>query len=210
MARLTSVETTKNGHTEITIAPGDHRSDISNLSILKPIVKTFGFELFWAAMLKFGASTITFVNPLILDLLIAFVGSNEPYWKGFCYAVAMFFAAMLESFLSGQYEYRIYIVAMRIRSCITSIVYKKALVLSNAAKKNYTVGEIVNLMSVDTQRVMDYVQMVNLLWSAPLQIAIAIYLLWQQLGIATLGGLAVMILMIPLNGVISVFIRNYQ
>ncbi|CAL1297888.1 unnamed protein product [Larinioides sclopetarius] len=65
-------------------------------------------------------------------------------------------------------------------------------------------------MSVDTQRVMDYVQMVNLLWSAPLQIVIAIYLLWKQLGVATLGGLAVMILMIPLNGVISVFIRNFQ
>lgn len=65
-------------------------------------------------------------------------------------------------------------------------------------------------MSVDTQRVMDYVQMVFLLFSAPLQIAIAIYLLWQQLGIATLGGLAVMIAMIPVNGVISVSIRKYQ
>ncbi|GFU41793.1 canalicular multispecific organic anion transporter 2, partial [Nephila pilipes] len=85
-----------------------------------------------------------------------------------------------------------------------------ALVLSTSARKNFTVGEVVNLMSVDTQRIMDYVQMVNLLWSAPLQIVIAIYLLWQQLGIATLGGLGVMILMIPLNGVISVFIRNFQ
>ncbi|CAL1291845.1 unnamed protein product [Larinioides sclopetarius] len=65
-------------------------------------------------------------------------------------------------------------------------------------------------MSVDTQRVMDYVQMANLLWSAPLQIVIAIYLLWKQLGVATLGGLAVMILVIPLNGVITVFIRNFQ
>lgn len=65
-------------------------------------------------------------------------------------------------------------------------------------------------MSVDTQRMMDYVQVVFLLWSAPLQIGIAIYLLWQQLGVATLGGLSVMIFMIPVNGIMSVFIRKYQ
>ncbi|GFY69160.1 multidrug resistance-associated protein 1 [Trichonephila inaurata madagascariensis] len=175
-----------------------------------PIVKTFGLELFGIGLLKLGASVITFVNPIILDELIAFVGSNDPYWKGFIFAAGMFFAALIESFLSGQYEYRIYVIATRIRSCIISVVYKKALVLSNSARKNFTVGEVVNLMSVDTQRMMDYVQMVNLLWSAPLQIIIAIYLLWQQLGIATLGGLFVMILMIPINGFITYFIRSSQ
>ncbi|GBM92933.1 Canalicular multispecific organic anion transporter 2 [Araneus ventricosus] len=196
--------------TKVTISPTDYEKDIAKLSILKPILKTFGWELFFSGILKLGASVITFVNPLILDELIAFVGSNDPFWKGFVYATGMFLAALIESFLSGQYEYRIYVIAMRIRSCIISVVYKKALVLSNSARKNFTVGEVVNLMSVDTQRVMDYVQMANLLWSAPLQIVIAVYLLWQQLGVSTLGGLAVMILMIPLNGVISVFIRNFQ
>ncbi|GIY40685.1 multidrug resistance-associated protein 1 [Caerostris darwini] len=199
-----------NDECKITIIPNEFEKDISGLSIMWPILKTFSSSLLGTGLLKFGASTITFANPIILDELIAFVGSNDPYWKGFVFASGMFFAAMLESFLSGQYEYRIYATAMRIRSCIISVVYKKALVLSNSSKKNFTVGEVVNLMSVDTQRVMDYVQMVNLLWAAPLQIVIAIYLLWQQLGVATLGGLAVMILVIPMNGVISLFLRRFQ
>ncbi|GFQ80003.1 multidrug resistance-associated protein 1 [Trichonephila clavata] len=196
--------------TKVTVSPDEYEKDISKLSIFTPIVKTFGLELFGIGLLKLGASVITFVNPIILDELIAFVGSSDPYWKGFIFAAGMFFAALIESFLSGQYEYRIYVIATRIRSCIISVVYKKALVLSNSARKNFTVGEVVNLMSVDTQRMMDYVQMVNLLWSAPLQIIIAIYLLWQQLGIATLGGLFVMILMIPINGFITYFIRSSQ
>ncbi|GIZ02574.1 multidrug resistance-associated protein 1, partial [Caerostris extrusa] len=199
-----------NDECKVTITPNEFEKDISGLSIMWPILKTFSSSLLGTGLLKFGASVITFANPIILDALIAFVGSNDPYWKGFVFASGMFFAAMIESFLSGQYEYRIYTTAMRIRSCIISVVYKKALVLSNSSKKNFTVGEVVNLMSVDTQRVMDYVQMVNLLWAAPLQIVIAIYLLWQQLGVATLGGLAVMILVIPLNGVISLFIRRFQ
>ena len=43
----------------------------------------------------------------------------------------------------------------------------------------------------------------NLLWSVPLQIAIALYLLWQQLGLASLGGVLVIILTLPLNGFIA-------
>ncbi|XP_054717541.1 multidrug resistance-associated protein 1-like [Uloborus diversus] len=194
----------------ITFSKNEYEKDISKLSLLRPLLMTFKWDLFVSGVMKLGASVITFLNPVLLDMLISFVGSNDPLWKGMCFAVGMFIAALIESFLNGQYEYRIYVVAMRMRSCIISVVYKKALLLSNSARKNFTVGEVVNLMSVDTQRIMDYVQMANILWSAPLQIIIAVYLLWQQLGIATLGGLAVLIAMIPLNGTVSVFIRNFQ
>ncbi|XP_071043193.1 multidrug resistance-associated protein 1 isoform X2 [Parasteatoda tepidariorum] len=210
LSRRYSEMPTDDNECKVTISPDELDKELPKLSILKPILKVFGWQLFFTGSLKFFSSLITFVNPLILDKVIAFVGSNDPYWMGVVYAIGMFLSSMLESFLNGQYEYRIYIIAMRIRSCVISVVYKKALTLSNSARKNFTVGEVVNLMSVDTQRVMDYVQMVNYLWSAPLQIGVAIYLLWQQLGIATLGGLSVMILMIPLNGTISVFIRNFQ
>lgn len=182
----------------------------NKINIIYPIIKTFWVEFLLTAIFKLFGSVLTFVNPLILDLLIAFVGGNEPYWRGFLYASIMFFSSMFESIFNNQYEFKIYSIAMRIRSCIISAVYRKSLLLSNQAKRNFTVGEIVNLMAVDTQRVMDYVQLVNLLWSTPLQIGIAIYLLWQQLGISTLGGLAIMILFIPLNGIITAKLKQLQ
>jgi len=46
----------------------------------------------------------------------------------------------------------------------------QALVLSNSAKKQSTVGEIVNLMSVDAQRFMDLMSYLNIVWSGELQI----------------------------------------
>lgn len=39
-------------------------------------------------------------------------------------------------------------------------------------------------------------------WSAPLQITLALYFLWTLLGSAALAGLAVMIIVIPIKGVI--------
>lgn len=44
--------------------------------------------------------------------------------------------------------------------------------------------------------------MYNIL-TTPFQIAIALILLWQQLGVATIGGISIMIIFIPLNGFIT-------
>ena len=78
------------------------------------------------------------------------------------------------------------------------------------ARRNTTVGEIVNLMSVDTQRCMDLCTYINTLWSSPLQIIVALYLLWQILGPSVMAGFAVTILLIPVNAVIAIRIRKLQ
>ncbi len=82
--------------------------------------------------------------------------------------------------------------------------------MSNEARKTSTVGEIVNLMSVDAQRMQDVVGYLWMVWSAPLQIIIAVYLLWGIIGPSVLAGLGVMILLIPVNGVLASFQRKLQ
>lgn len=52
------------------------------------------------------------------------------------------------------------------------------MVITNSARRSSTVGEIVNLMSVDAQRFMDLATYINMIWSAPLQVVLALYLLW--------------------------------
>ncbi|XP_064490246.1 multidrug resistance-associated protein 1-like [Ornithodoros turicata] len=183
---------------------------VSQVGIMRPLLRTFSLELVVIALLKFTASVLTFVNPLVLDMLIGYVNSDDPIWKGLLFAFTMFFASMVESLLNGQYDYRIFCVAMRMRSAIINAVYQKTLKLSSTARSKFTTGEIVTLMSVDTQRVMDYMQVFNLLWVTPLQIGIAIYLLWGQLGVATMGGVGIMLLLLPINGVITAYIRKYQ
>uniref|UniRef100_A0A8C1YWY8 Multidrug resistance-associated protein 1 n=1 Tax=Cyprinus carpio TaxID=7962 RepID=A0A8C1YWY8_CYPCA len=88
--------------------------------------------------------------------------------------------------------------------------FVKALVITHAARRTSTVGEIVNLMSVDAQRFMDLITYINMIWSAPLQVILALYFLWQNLGPSVLAGIAVMVLMVPLNAVIAMKTKTYQ
>jgi len=71
--------------------------------------------------------------------------------------------------------------------------------LSSTGRSKFTIGEIVNLMSIDANRFMEFIYVINDTWTVPIQVTIAIYLLWNQLGLATIAGIIVMILLIPLN-----------
>ncbi|XP_058124357.1 multidrug resistance-associated protein 1 isoform X3 [Anopheles coustani] len=179
-------------------------------SILPALIKTFGGTFLFGSFLKLGQDLLTFASPQILKLIIGFVGSDEPMWKGLLYAITLFVVAGTQTLLLGQYFNRMFFVGLRIRTALISAIYRKALIISNSARKGSTVGEIVNLMAVDAQRFMDLTTYINMLWSAPLQIALALYFLWQLLGPSVLAGLAVMIILIPVNGVIANMMKTLQ
>lgn len=65
-------------------------------------------------------------------------------------------------------------------------------------------------MSADAQRFNDVTNFIHLLWSCPLQIILSIYFLWLELGPSVLAGLAVMVIMLPANGVIAIIARKFQ
>uniref|UniRef100_A0ABI0NLP1 ATP binding cassette subfamily C member 13 n=1 Tax=Bos taurus TaxID=9913 RepID=A0ABI0NLP1_BOVIN len=74
------------------------------------------------------------------------------------------------------------------------LLFSQALLLSNVSRKQFSTGEIINLMATDTQQLMDLMTNINLLWSAPFQILMAVSLLWQELGPAVLAGVAVLVI----------------
>lgn len=143
-------------------------------------------------------------------LLIAFIEGEEEMWKGYFYSVLLLLTAILQTLILSQYFHRMFLVGLRIRTALIAAIYRKALRMSNAARKESTLGEIVNLMSVDAQRFMDLTAYINMIWSAPLQIALALYFLWEILGPAVLAGLAVMIILIPVNGLIANKVKTLQ
>lgn len=195
----------------------------SEILIVKSPQKTKEPSLLWALCLTFGPyflisclykiiqDILMFVGPEILRLLIRFVNdSSAPSWQGFFYTALLFICTCVQSLILQRYFHVCFVSGMRLRSAIIGAVYRKALVISSAARRTSTVGEIVNLMSVDAQRFMDLITYINMIWSAPLQVVLALYFLWQNLGPSVLAGVAVMVLMVPVNAVIAMKTKTYQ
>lgn len=84
------------------------------------------------------------------------------------------------------------------------------MLLSNVSRRTFSTGEIINLMSADAQQLMEVTANINLLWSAPFQILMAISLLWQELGPAVLGGMAVLVFVIPINALVATRVKKLK
>ncbi|KAK6765509.1 hypothetical protein RB195_025428 [Necator americanus] len=178
-------------------------------SVLMPLFKTYKLSFISGALLKLIFDLLHFVAPVLLRLLINFIQDrNQPMWLGIAIASFMFVVAVFQSMILHQYFHLMFRLGMNIRSVLTSAVYSKAMYLSNNARKNRTTGEIVNLMSVDIQRLQDMTTFVMLFWSAPLQILLSVIFLWRILGVAVIAGLAILVTMVPLNSYISVKMRE--
>uniref|UniRef100_A0A8C3UX15 Canalicular multispecific organic anion transporter 2 n=1 Tax=Catharus ustulatus TaxID=91951 RepID=A0A8C3UX15_CATUS len=180
-------------------------------SFLKALLRTFGPYFLIGSCFKLMQDLLSFVNPQLLSVLIGFIKNKDaPAWWGFLIAALMFVCAVLQTLILHQHFQYCFVTGMRLRTGITGVIYRKSLAITNSAKRSSTVGEIVNLMSVDAQRFMDLMTFLNMLWSAPLQIFLALYFLWQTLGPSVLAGVAVMVLLIPFNSAIAIKTRAFQ
>uniref|UniRef100_A0A8D1I175 Multidrug resistance-associated protein 1 n=1 Tax=Sus scrofa TaxID=9823 RepID=A0A8D1I175_PIG len=180
-------------------------------SLFKVLYKTFGPYFLMSFLFKALHDLMMFAGPEILKLLINFVNDKKaPDWQGYFFTALLFISACLQTLVLHQYFHICFVSGMRIKSAVIGAVYRKALVITNSARKSSTVGEIVNLMSVDAQRFMDLATYINMIWSAPLQVILALYLLWLNLGPSVLAGVAVMIFMVPLNAMMAMKTKTYQ
>lgn len=131
-------------------------------------------------------------------------------WSGYGYALALFIVVVLQTLILQQYQRFNMLASAKIKTAVIGLIYKKALLLSNASRKKFSTGEIINLMSADAQQLMDLTANVNLLWSAPFQILMAMSLIWQELGPAVLAGVAVLVFVIPLNAFVATRMKQLK
>ena len=217
-ARLTSREEEANSTFtaahggEVKVEPGISSTKAKeNLSIFPPLVASFGLSFLCGSILKFVHDIAVFIAPVLLRAIIQFAReADAPVWRGVLYAICLLLVAFLQTLLLSSYFYRMYLVGLWVKSALISAIYRKSLTVTAMAKKGSTSGEIVNLMSVDAQKITDMLPYLNMLWSSPLQITVAIYMLYQILGPSIIAGLVVMIVMIPINGVSAAVTRKLQ
>jgi len=144
-------------------------------SVLWPLFLTFKWAVIGGGFYKLCFDVMQFASPHLLKHLISFIENPEqPMWVGIVLALGMFVIAMVQSMILHQYFHIMFRLGMNIKSVLTAHVYKKALRLSNQARRNRQIGEIVNLMAIDVQRFQDITTFMMLFWSSPLQVHLRI------------------------------------
>ncbi|KFQ70893.1 Multidrug resistance-associated protein 1, partial [Phaethon lepturus] len=172
--------------------------------LLKVFWSMFGTYFLLSSVCLVICDVFMFSIPKLLSLFLKFIEDQEaPTWHGYFYAFTMFLLACLQTLFEQRYMYMCLVLGLRLKTAVTGLVYRKILVMSNASRKAATVGEIVNLVSVDVQKLMDLIIYFNGTWLAPIRIIICFVFLWQLLGPSALTSVAVFLFLLPLNFVIT-------
>ncbi|XP_058590029.1 ATP-binding cassette sub-family C member 10 isoform X2 [Neofelis nebulosa] len=161
----------------------------------------FGQRYLALGLLKLVGTMLGFSGPLLLSLLVGFLEEGqEPLSNGLLYALALAGGAVLGAVLQNQYGYEIRKVTLQARGAVLNILYRKALQLG---PRRPPAGEALNLLGTDSERLLNFAGSFHEAWGLPLQLAITLYLLHHQVGVAFVGGLIVALLLVPVNKVIA-------
>ena len=180
--------------------------------LFKAMFKAFGLKFAFAGLLKLGQDSLLLLGPIFMMIITTYMKEHlsRPAWHGYLTVAAIFINSVLQTSFLAQYFYTVSIVGLRCRAALTAAIFGKCLRLSNAARQATTTGQTVNLIAVDAAHFLDTAMFLHVLWSAPLQITIALILLWINLGPATLAGLGVMVLMVVFSGFVARFAKKFQ
>ncbi|XP_027458884.2 multidrug resistance-associated protein 7 isoform X2 [Zalophus californianus] len=167
----------------------------------RALYKAFGHYYLALGLLKLVGTMLGFSGPLLLSLLVGFLEEGqEPLSNGLLYALGLAGGAVLGAVLQNQYGYEIRKVTLQARGAVLNILYRKALELG---PRRPPAGEALNLLGTDSERLLNFAGSFHEAWGLPLQLAITLYLLHQQVGVAFVGGLILALLLVPVNKVIA-------
>jgi ATP-binding cassette subfamily C (CFTR/MRP) protein 2 len=86
-----------------------------------------------------------------------------------------------------------------VRSLLIAAIYEKQLRLSNSARLKHSGGEIMNHVTVDAYRIGEFPFWFHQIWTAGLQLCLALVILFHAVGLATVAALVVIILTVLCN-----------
>ncbi|KAG0429820.1 hypothetical protein HPB47_023273 [Ixodes persulcatus] len=99
---------------------------------------------------------------------------------------------------------------LNMKTVMVAAIYRKMLRLSSESQREYTIGELVNLISVDADQILKLSISFGFVASGVPLIVVAVILLWQFIGGACLAGVAVMLVIIPLTALVVSTGNKYQ
>ncbi|XP_059169352.1 multidrug resistance-associated protein 1-like [Physella acuta] len=180
-------------------------------SFFMALFLTFRWEFLYCNIGMLVYVAMNLFIPFILGWLIDYsVNITELHWHGYVFMMLLLASKMLTTVFSQSSEYLSNRLAIRVRSAAIGAIFRKSLRLSNESRKIFGLGEISNLMSVDTNHFELCLNGAFWIWMSILLFAFGCYLLYTVIGFAMLTGLDLTCLMLLSNLAITQKMRTYH
>ena len=158
-------------------------------SIFTALFVSFGpWRIFWAMIAYLVSALLSFAPVLILKDLVSyfeFTASGAPgkynsYVNPWVEVIALGILPVITSILQNHNSSVFAHCGVYIRAAVSTMLYRKALRVSGPGRAKTSTGQVVNMMSNDTTQLQRFMQFAGLTFVAPVQMAIALWLIYRQ------------------------------
>ncbi|XP_056091699.1 ATP-binding cassette sub-family C member 9 isoform X2 [Rhinichthys klamathensis goyatoka] len=203
-------------------------------SIWKSMYRAFGGSILLSSTFRYMADLLGFAGPLCISGIVEhlnnsteidktnktgnmtfgvyFMSSTELLQNTSVLAVLLFLALVLQrTFLQASYYVTIE-TGINLRGALLAMIYNKILRLStsNMSMGEMTLGQINNLVAIETNQLMWFLFLCPNLWAMPVQIIMGVILLYYLLGDSALIGAGVILLLAPVQYLIATKLADTQ
>ncbi|XP_058074510.1 ABC transporter C family member 3-like isoform X2 [Magnolia sinica] len=189
----------------------DSSNGVGTLKLVKALFFTVWKEVLWTALFALVYTVSSYVGPYLIDAFVQYLnGHSEFANEGYVLVSTFFIAKIIECLSQRRWFFKLQQAGIRARAALVAMIYKKGLSLSSQSRQGHTSGEIINFMSVDAERVGDFSWYMHELWIVPVQVILALLILYKNLGLASIAAFVATVVVMLMNVPLGKLQENYQ
>ncbi|KAF8732226.1 hypothetical protein HU200_016201 [Digitaria exilis] len=186
-------------------------SDVTTVKLAKSIVLTTWKLIIVIAVYALLSTVTSYAGPYLIEYFVSYLNENPRSTKrGYLLVLTFVAAQLIEGLSSRHLLFRSQQLGVRVRSALVAIIYEKGLALSSQPRQSSSSGELINVVSLDAECVGNFNWSMHELWLLPVQITLAMVILYSTLGLAAFASLAATVLTMLVNIPLGRIEQNYQ
>ncbi|XP_015900330.3 ABC transporter C family member 3-like isoform X2 [Ziziphus jujuba] len=173
---------------------------VTTIKLAKALLFSSWKEILFTAFLTLVYSLASYVGPYLIDTFVQYLNGRREFQNEGYILVSLFFIAKLVECLSKRQWYlRMPLIGLRMRAVLVAMIYNKGLTLSCQLKHGQSSGQIINFMAIDAERVGNFSRYLHDPWMVLVQVALALMILYRNLGLAAIAGFIATVVIMLLN-----------
>ncbi|KAH1004933.1 ATP-binding cassette sub-family C member 4 [Dendroctonus ponderosae] len=178
--------------------------EISNVSIVSCLVRTFGWYYFGLGVLQLAMKTaVILLQPRVISKFVAYFDPSQESVsrsEAYKYAAFVILVNVISCIYNHNYQQLIMEYSVAVRASLCSLIYRKALKLNSVDfSESSSMGKVVTLITKDVHSIDGAMMFLNDMWIGAIQVAVITFMLYRRIGASVFVGIGFFLLVVPVQ-----------